>query len=149
MPYKRAPITEAVIELRFTHPIGQKSVEKAARRVRGTYAFEDPEDAVNLHFDVDTKKAQVQHTWFGVKLSSLDRADISSFRTNSFMCSRLAPYPGWEAFQPRAAHDWDSLKKTVGLIELARIGLRYINRIDVPVTPNVPIRVEDYLNVSP
>src|SRR5258707_5295508 len=34
MPYKRAPVTEAVIELRFAEPIDQETVKEAARRGR-------------------------------------------------------------------------------------------------------------------
>jgi uncharacterized protein (TIGR04255 family) len=149
MPYKRAPVTEAVIELRFAEPIDQETVEEAARRARRDYTFEDPDKGIEVHFDVAAQKAQFQQVWFGVKLSSSDRADVSIFRTTAFVCSRLAPYLGWEAFQPRAARDWDVLKKTFGSAKLARIGVRYINRIDVPLGSNLPLRVEDYLNVWP
>jgi uncharacterized protein (TIGR04255 family) len=138
-----------VLELRFAQPIEQAAVERAARRVRREYSFEDPENAVNLQFDAATQQANVQTAWSGIKLSSVDRTDITVFRTNAFVCSRLAPYPSWEAFQPRAARDWNNLKKTTGSIGLARIGLRYINRIDVLVRPNALIRVEDFLNVFP
>jgi uncharacterized protein (TIGR04255 family) len=149
MEYKRPPITEAVIELRFAHPLDEATVQIAAKRVRGEYTFEEPEVGQHVHVDVSTKSTQFRTLWTGLKLSSVDRADIAIFRSNSFTCSRLAPYSGWEAFQPRAARDWDALKKTAGPIELARIGVRYINRIDVPLMPNVLISVEDYLSVWP
>jgi uncharacterized protein (TIGR04255 family) len=149
MPYKRAPITEAVIELRFAQTIDSETLQKAVRRVRSEYTFEDPEREVNVQLDMATQKTEFRHAWSGVKLSSLERTDVSMFRTNSFACSRLAPYLGWETFQPRAARDWDALRKTTGPLVLARIGVRYINRVDVPVAADVAIRVEDYLNVGP
>jgi uncharacterized protein (TIGR04255 family) len=117
--------------------------------VRSEYAFEEPESAVTLQLDAATQQTKIETEWSGVKLSSSDRTDIALFRTHSFGCSRLAPYLGWEKFQPRAVRDWDILRKTVGPIELSRIGVRYINRIDVPVTPGTLIRVNDYLNVWP
>lgn len=147
MPYAKAPITEAVIELRFARPIDLEVAKKAAQRVRPEYAFEDPEEEVHIQFDATTRKTQFQQVWSGVKLSSLDRADLSMFRTNSFVCSRLAPYLGWEFFQPRATRGWDALRRAAGALELARIGVRYINRIDVPVAANM--KIEEYLNVGP
>jgi uncharacterized protein (TIGR04255 family) len=68
MPYKRAPVTEAVIELRFAEPIDQETVEKAARRVRDDYTFEDPDKGTDVHFDVIAQKAQFRQIWSGVKL---------------------------------------------------------------------------------
>jgi uncharacterized protein (TIGR04255 family) len=149
MPYRRAPITEAVIELRFAQTIDSETVQKAVRRVRSEYTFEEPETGISAQLDMAAQKAEFQHAWSGVKLSSLERTDLSMFRTNGFACSRLAPYLGWEAFQPRATRDWDALRATTGPLALARIGVRYINRIDVPVATDVGIRVEDYLNVGP
>jgi uncharacterized protein (TIGR04255 family) len=40
-------------------------------------------------------------------------------------------------------------RKTAGPTELARIGVRYINRIDVPLDGTGQIRVEKYLRISP
>jgi uncharacterized protein (TIGR04255 family) len=148
MPYKRPPITEAIIELQFARPSDQSTIEKAARRIREEYTFEDPDSAVNLSFDASTNKTEVQTAWMGTRLSSSDRADILIFRTTAFVCSRLAPYGGWEAFRPRAAHAWDVWKRAAGPTPLARIGVRYINRIDVPLAGNVLIDVDHYLNLS-
>jgi uncharacterized protein (TIGR04255 family) len=149
MPYKRAPVTEAVIEARFLQPLAPEIAEGAAQKLRGEHQFEDPDKGFTLEFNVTTNTTEVHQVWSGVKLSSSDRTDVSIFRTNSFACSRLAPYLGWECFQPRAQRDWGVFRKTSGPVELARIGLRYINRVDIPASSGVPIRVEDYLNVSP
>jgi len=149
MAYKRAPITEAVIELRFARPLEQAVIERVTRRLRADYPLADPENQVKLEFDAVTRKAKIETTWTGVRLSSADRADVSFFRTFAFGSSRLAPYAGWEAFQPRVASDWRVLRDTVGPIELSRIGVRYVNRIDVPLDNSPLIRGPDYLNVWP
>jgi uncharacterized protein (TIGR04255 family) len=149
MAYKRAPITEAVIELRFAQSFAQETVEAAAKRLAPEYFYQEPETAMNLTIDASTQKTTGQTSWLGVKLSSLDRADVLIFRTTSFICSRLAPYPGWEVFSARAAHAWDVWKKAASRTELTRIGVRYVNRIDIPLEGNALIRVEDYLNVRP
>jgi uncharacterized protein (TIGR04255 family) len=149
MPYKRPPITEAIIELRFKRPFDHSTVEKAVRRVREEYVFEDPENGVNFTVDTGAMTTSFETAWTGAKLSTLDRADILILRTNAFVCSRLAPYGGWETFRPRAAHAWDVWKRAAGPTELARIGVRYINRIDVPMAGADLIDVDDYLRLSP
>jgi uncharacterized protein (TIGR04255 family) len=150
MAYKRAPITEAIIELRFARSFDKAIVENAARRARDDYFFEDPEDAMNFKFDINTRKAEVETAWHGVKLSSVDRADFIFFRTNTFVCSRLAPYTGWENFCVRAMRGWEQWRRTAGPTELARIGVRYVNRIDIPLANHAAlVDVDSYLNVTP
>jgi uncharacterized protein (TIGR04255 family) len=148
MAYLRPPIAEAVIELRFTQLASQKEVEDAARRMRNSYFYQDIENIMEIKIDA-SGVAERRVTASGLKLSSLDRADQLMFRTNSFACSRLAPYPGWEAFIERARVGWAEWTRIVGNRPLARIGVRYINRIDIPTSSNHLIRIEDYLNVSP
>lgn len=44
----------------------------------------------------------------------------------------LKPYPHWKGFKPRIAMVWKILQNTVEVQGLERIGLRYINRIELP-----------------
>jgi uncharacterized protein (TIGR04255 family) len=149
MAYERPPITEAVIELRFAQAFPQTAIEDAAKRVRDEYFYQDPENMVQFTIGPTSEKSAQRVAWNGIKLSSLDRADVLMFRTNSFVCSRLAPYPGWDAFRARASRGWNEWKRVAGTPELARIGVRYVNRIDVPLQNNPLIRIEDYLNLFP
>jgi uncharacterized protein (TIGR04255 family) len=152
MAYKRPPITEAVIELRFTRTFAQKTIEEVAKRLRGDYFYHDPEQMIQFTIEPATETTQRQTAWTGVKLSSPDRADVLMFRTNSFACSRLAPYMGWDAFRERANRGWSEWKRVAGPVELTRIGVRYINRIDIPIPTQDDkplIRIEDYLSLRP
>ena len=78
------------------------------------------------------------------------RADILFFRTNTFICSRLAPYTGWEEFSARAMRAWDIWKRAARSTEISRIGVRYVNRIDIPLREDgEPVQIEDFLNINP
>lgn len=147
MKYKRAPITEAVLELRFAQPQPQDVVEKTADSIAKDYFYNEIEQTVN--FSLEAGKSKFETVWEGKKLSSLDRADIVFFRRTAFVCSRLAPYIAWEEFIPRAQRAWTLYRKNAGLIDIARIGLRYVNRIDIPVRDGEVINIEDYLNYVP
>lgn len=149
MAYARAPITEAIIELRFAGSFSQSVVEAAGRRLRSDYVFFDPENAIQFKLEPATQKSEVATSWQGIKLSSIDRTDNVFFRQTTFICSRLAPYTGWEDFFARTVSAWEAWKRAAGPTTLARIGVRYVNRIDIPVQNDTLLRVEDYLNVSP
>jgi uncharacterized protein (TIGR04255 family) len=147
MKYNRAPITEAVLELRFTHPQPKDVAEKAAASLEKSYFYNELEQS--LSFSLEANVAKVETKWEGKKLSSLDRADVVIFRTSAFVCSRLAPYMGWEEFLPQARRAWEIWRKHAGSVEIARIGLRYVNRIDIPLKEGQSIDVENYLCVLP
>jgi uncharacterized protein (TIGR04255 family) len=147
MAYPKPPITEAVIELRFARPSDPAAVDSAARRIRDEYFYQDPENAVQFKLEPATQRAEATTVWQGIKLSSMDRTDSVFFRSTAFVCSRLAPYTGWEDFCARAVRGWEAWKKVAGATELSRIGVRYVNRIDIPVQNEALVQVKDYLNV--
>jgi uncharacterized protein (TIGR04255 family) len=147
MKYRRAPITEAVLELRYAHPQSQDAAEKSAEMIAKDYFYNEVEQ--NINFSLEANTAKVETLWEGRKLSSLDRADTVFVRRSAFVCSRLAPYLGWEDFVPRAKKAWAACKKSAGTIEIGRIGLRYVNRIDIPLREGDIVNAEDYLNFVP
>lgn len=53
----------------------------------------------------------------------------------------LKPYPTWSGFKPNVERAWRSLVDVVEVKGLERIGLRYINRIEIP---SPPVQLEDY-----
>ena len=44
----------------------------------------------------------------------------------------LRPYPSWGNFKPRIKMIWNCLQRVVEIRGLERIGLRYINRVELP-----------------
>lgn len=149
MPYARPPIIEAVIELRFAATSSQPVIEAAARRLRDDYLFSDQENVVQFKLEPMAQKAEPSTLWLGVKLSSMDRTDSVLFRQDAFICSRLAPYTGWDDFFARTVRAWEVWRKSAGYTALSRIGVRYVNRIDIPLGNETLVQTEDYLNIFP
>jgi len=58
----------------------------------------------------------------------------------------LKPYPHWEGFKPRIEMVWKSLQETIDVQGLERIGLRYINRIELSAQS---IELEEYFEFYP
>lgn len=85
----------------------------------------------------------------GHRLFSQDGADIIAVQKQGITFSRLAPYDGWESFVGRFLRDWEIWRKKIEpLNDVCRVGIRYINRIDIPVSPKKNVRIEDYFDVS-
>ncbi len=146
--YNRPPITEAVIAINFEKPAPREKVEKAGGRLKRFYANQDAEEHAEFLLQGGSKPLPTpEFKWGGLRLSSDDRADVALLRSTVLVCSRLAPYNGWEGFQHRAIRDWKIWRKAVGRLKISRIGVRFINRIDIPAQDS-PIRIEDFLRIS-
>ena len=70
------------------------------------------------------------------------------FQPNSVAVAQLAPYPGWEVFFPRFVRDWEAWKREAGYRQIIRVGVRFINRIDIPIVSGL-IEEAEYLSVYP
>ncbi len=148
--YKHPPITEAVIEIRFEADLSRGSVEKINKKLKNRYGSSDAVSTVGFSINLKEGEVSRQDSSLGFKLATSDQVDILQILPRTLAWSRLAPYTGWENFQPRAQSDWRACREIVGGTKLGRIGIRYLNRIDIPINKEEQkIRVEDYLTVYP
>ncbi len=147
--YKRAPIIEAVIEFRSSTPISHNLIEKLRVRLKSRFPKEEEINTYNVNLDFINGSATIDTTSIGYKMSSEDGLDIRVISNNSITISRLAPYPGWELFEARGRDDLTAWKKQIlGTKILSRIGVRFINRIDIPIQPVGQVELDDYFNVG-
>jgi uncharacterized protein (TIGR04255 family) len=148
-PYRRPPITEAVVELRLADPIGIDEVDKIKDRLSDEYPV-PPQVMQNVSIIAgpgNQNRAQVE---FGAyRMSSLDAANVAIIGRQHIAASRLAPYTGWEEFIAHARRNWAVWRKVAGWREVTRIGVRYINRIDVPSPNETPVAIDGYLAFRP
>jgi uncharacterized protein (TIGR04255 family) len=151
--YARPPITEAVIEIVFTNEMTSGAVKAAAKKFTKQYPHNVPVQQYDVRLDVqpntnNVPKANLTGRGEGCRLSNDDQTEILLIWPQSFAVSQVAPYTGWEIFHKRFNRDFKVLKKELGHRDIARIGVRYINRIDIPSTGPL-VEYEQYLNVYP
>lgn len=148
--YARPPITEAVIELRFEPSVRLNILKKAnshfAKHYPGVQELRN--FSVRLEFGEATESIVDQGDLFFRRASS-DETQLIIISEQSLLISQLAPYTGWREFSNRLKRDITIWKNTVGVRRLTRIGMRYINRIDIPANDQKKIDYEKYLNVYP
>lgn len=151
--YDHPPITEAVIAINFKSAIRFEDLTIISKKYQKEYPQSQAISNVSFTVDVDDqgsavptpKNTQNQKGW---RLSSGDVTEILVMWPQSFTISQLAPYVGWDKFLERFVRDWKKFKRHAGQMEISRIGVRYINRIDIPVNDGI-IEHEKYLNVFP
>jgi uncharacterized protein (TIGR04255 family) len=148
-PYRRPPITEAVLELRLADPIEVDQVDKIRDRLADDYPV-PPQIMQNI--SIISGPGNQNHTqvdFGGYRMSSADAANVAIIGRQHITASRLAPYTNWEAFTGAAKRNWAIWRKVAGWHEVARVGVRYINRIDVPNPNEVPVSIDTYLAFRP
>ena len=148
--YKHPPITEAVIEIRLEDSLSESVVEKIHKRLKKSYESSETISLVGIRLDPKKEKIErIPDEFEAYKLTSKDQADVVQIKPNAMVCSRLAPYNGWVNFEPRARENWEIWRKTAKHTKIKRIGVRYINRIDIPFRKEDKIDIEDYLTIVP
>jgi len=147
--YPRPPITEAVIGIQFAAPIASDDLRKVGERFKNFYPGEQEVKTLGVHVVNPPAGrppfANVQET-LGHRRASEDATEIILFMPDQLIVSQLAPYPGWEEFFARFVRDWKIWKREMSFLRINRLGVRYVNRIDVPVTSDI-IEQAEYLNI--
>ncbi len=150
----RAPIVEAVIDIR-ARPA--EALEEAALRAQldaklGVYQFLDSMQRVEIQQEVsfqgDAPAGPIirELGWKGLRFQSDDKRHIAQFNRDGFVFSRLEPYESWEQLYEEGMRLWSAYAEIAKPIEIHRIGLRYINRIQLPPGE---LRFEVYLQPAP
>lgn len=79
---------------------------------------------------------------------STDEKEIVQVRTGGFSYNRLSPYTSLDDYLPEISRCWDVFRDLASPVQIRKIGLRYINRILLPLNQGV-VKLDDYLKVSP
>jgi uncharacterized protein (TIGR04255 family) len=145
-PYDAPPIIEAVIQIRYTDPVSKTLHGKLLRRLKREYVNEVALQAVGANVNFEKQEAAFVAEPQS-RLSSSDETNVLIVHATTLTWSRLAPYQGWDGLLERVKRDIQIAYEVTGLRRIAQLGVRYINRIDVPI--NGPfIRYEDYLTIN-
>ena len=140
--YSKPPITEAVIEFQFEGECPDQARAKITRKLRKRYPVE--EIMQEMLFQGSSTLVSHSVTPIGFKLSSQDRTEIVTLtntgtapglpvnRSAALSTSQLAPYHGWDSFATRFLEAWDIVEKALHRRKVTRMGVRFINRIDIP-----------------
>ena len=148
------PIVEAVIDIRAhpAAPLGEAMLKPQLEAGLSGYQFLDSMQHVQIHHEVNLAGGAPispvirELDWEGLRFQSDDKKHIAQFNRDGFVFSRLEPYQSWERLYEEGMRLWHVYVELAQPVEIHRIGLRYINRIQLPPDE---LRFEEYLKPSP
>lgn len=151
MHYQRAPIIDATISLGIVPPAnltaeGLLSIRDLLKdrypKVTAAYLYAGE---VSVPAVGESPEYEDIHGHIGYVFS--DEAQNRTLRAtvDSFDFSVGQPYDRWQPFRDEAFELWEVFKEVSGAMEISRVALRYINRIDIPNTRLA--KLEDYFKI--
>lgn len=152
--FPKAPIVEAVIDIRAraTTVFEEASVRAYLDANLKGYVFLDSRREFRHELELQTEggkpPSQKLHDlgWKGLRFRSTDEKHIAQFNREGFVFSRLEPYDDWDQLSSEGLRIWGIFKELAQPAEIHRLGLRFINRIPLPVGE---LRFEDYIQPAP
>ncbi|EUB95863.1 Conserved hypothetical protein CHP04255 [Rhizobium sp. CF080] len=149
--YSKPPIIECLIEMVPSEPFSSRDMGRLAKKLEPKYGkleeLSDYDVRIRVQGNSALPELASRRDWF--RLFSKDGADVSVVNRKSYITSRLAPYHGWDDLTEKFERNLDLLEKTIGLRKWERVGVRYINRIDIPDPNKQLIDIKQYLNIYP
>ncbi len=148
--YSRAPITEAILDLKVILPDGF-SVEKFLeihKHIRDRFPTSEPIHVGSLVVQAGPDiqvNANRQHS--GFLFRSKDKLRVFQATLQGFTFNRLAPYDSWEEFSSDARSLWEIYKEICKPEFVTRAAVRYINQINIPMKGSVDLQA--YLKTVP
>jgi uncharacterized protein (TIGR04255 family) len=137
---EKAPIVEALIAIEIGTPLNDvllAAVGAASTSIHEDYPESEPMKHMKFQFEigpgVPTLPQQPAQQDFGRKYVSSDKRQLVVFRRDGFSFSRLPPYQRWENFRDEAKRLWSVYRSATGPVPIVRFGLRYINRVSIPI----------------
>ena len=148
---KKPPLIEALCEFRFdpsspwdwTVPgrlfdkIGQEFSERAQVQGLGVQIQIGPGPAPAAHLSTGPERVQLKRP---------DGSAMVQVGPNLLAVNQLRPYPQWEAFRDLIMRVFSTYRDVTDTISLSRIGLRYINQLELP---EGPVQVGDFITLKP
>jgi uncharacterized protein (TIGR04255 family) len=147
--YDKAPIKEAIIDIQIENPssLALDNFEKLEIPPQG-YAGRQKVMMGQLRgqFERGILTATANQNQLGYAFVGGEEKHVIQFKVNGFTFSRLAPYQTWEQLRNEAKTLWERYRQVVGPIPVVRVGLRYVNQLDLPM----PIRdFRDFIRFYP
>src|ERR1700733_7895332 len=148
--YDKAPIKEAIIDIQIENSssLSLANLEKVEIPPPRGYAERQKVMINRLRGQLEggILTATAKQDQMGYAFVGGEGKHVVQFRVNGFTFSRLAPYQTWEQLRNEANVLWKSYRQIVGVLPVVRVGLRYVNQLDLPL----PIRdFRDFIRIYP
>jgi uncharacterized protein (TIGR04255 family) len=136
--FPKAPITEALLDIQVVSPEAADNAKLADFHRYIEERFPEKQEREVWTQEIKLKHGEAPKTEAaggvsGYFFKSADKGKLVQVRKNGFTFHKLRPYENWETFRDEAKELWERYRQHVCPTNVSRLGLRYINRIEVPL----------------
>lgn len=150
----KAPITEAVIDVRVKLPAEHQDVMQIAkftheiqRQFSGRFLEEKHIREMQVRFETGPPARQESSSsHVGYRYDSQDGKHVIQAKIDGFTFSWLKPYEDWEALRQAALTTWQIYRDTLNPDAITRVAARFINQFEIP---GPGIDFDHYLTAAP
>lgn len=150
--YKNPSITEVVCEFRFEleNTFDQKAVDLFFDEIKEKFPKKKKGQFYQAEFKIDAKEKKQELSSKIVRefnqFFSDDEKTLIQLDKGRLSIHKLKPYNSWQEFYPLINLVFDSYIKNIKIKSVQRIGLRYINNFEIPLSI---FDIEQYFNLRP
>ena len=142
--FSRAPITEALLDIQAVLPEAVDTARLLAYHDLVKDRFPEKRDRLSwsqgFHWRVGQQPEvmPVAQKLEGYLFVSPDKTKIVQARVNGFTFNKLKPYETWEKLSQEAKGLWEQYRGLATPVNVSRVGLRCLNRIEIPLPVGDP-----------
>jgi len=146
--YSKPPVVEAVCEFRFIGPAEPWDWTIPGllyERVKETFPVKMEVRSVEVTVSQGAGQAVQQNVQTKMQFQSKSKTEILQVGRDLFSVNQLRPYPKWSTFKTLISDQLKLYRRVANPLRLSRIGLRYVNRIEIP---RQTIELEDFFRIQ-
>ncbi|MDP3047380.1 MAG: TIGR04255 family protein [Chloroflexota bacterium] len=147
--YQKPPVIEALCEFQFepSTPWDLTIPGLVYERIKGQFPKKRPAKAleVSVAAGPDGVRQSVLTT-DRMQFLQADGNALVQVAQDLLVVNQLKPYPTWREFLPLIRQGFDAYEQVVDPKGVRRVSLRYINRVEIPVSP---LELADYFEFLP
>lgn len=134
---KKAPITEALIDIRVKLPssVDADKLDFIYELIKEQYPVKQKQKVSEFEFEpnADVIVKSYEAKMHGYRYITSDKKQIVQTRMDGFTFSRLHPYITWEHLRDEAYRLWKIYVDIASPELISRVAVRYINNLNIPM----------------
>ena len=146
---RKAPIREALVDIAVKTRPGTsiQALEALYEDVRDEFSGKQEIRTAEVEVNFAQETNRLTNTIIGYAFrASDDNNRVVQFRLNGFTCNWLKPYSEWVELKSLAQRMWRIYAARIQPEHVTRLGLRFINQLELPVPRN---DFNEYLTAQP
>src|SRR5437870_986367 len=148
--FPKAPIAEAIldIQVQFASPVELARLEAFHDLIRADYPVKTSRVKWQGQIELGQERVaqEVRRGAQGFMFRSADDTRVVQARQDGFTFNWLKRYHTWEALRDEARRQWERYREAFHPEAVTRLGLRYVNRIEIPLPFN---DFREYVKTAP